>query len=65
MEFTDQDRICVDCSDAFVYSGNDQRLHEAKGWQAPRRCFRCRAARRAAPPSDTPHSQNRMQAPFR
>jgi hypothetical protein len=63
--FADQDRVCAECRAVFTYSAGDQERHEAKGWQAPRRCFRCRAARRAAPPSDTRHSQNRMQESFR
>jgi hypothetical protein len=63
--FADQHRVCAECEATFTYSAEDQERHEAKGWQAPRRCFRCRAARRAAPPVTPNYNANRAQPPFR
>ena len=64
--FVDQDRLCVECEAAFRFTAAAQWRHDAKGWKPPRRCLPCRAARRAVPPSQTPHyDANRAQRPFR
>ena len=46
--FQDRDLTCVECSQTFVFSADDQSYHQEKGYtNEPKRCPSCRSARRA------------------
>lgn len=47
MELSDQTLTCQDCGKEFVFSANDQKFYEEKGFQAPKRCPECRKAKKA------------------
>ena len=36
---------CQDCGNKFVFSANEQRFYEEKGYVPPKRCKSCRNAR--------------------
>jgi hypothetical protein len=64
--FVDQDRVCIDCEAVFTFTAEHQERHEARGWYPPRRCLRCRAARRAASRERAAYDDaNRAHPPFR
>jgi CxxC-x17-CxxC domain-containing protein len=47
--FVDRTLVCVDCGAPFVHSASDQEYYAQQGFVSdPKRCQRCRAARRAA-----------------
>ena len=49
MTFTDRTLTCVDCSQEFIHSADDQKYYSEKGFSSePKRCVSCRASRRAA-----------------
>jgi CxxC-x17-CxxC domain-containing protein len=37
---------CVECGQEFTFTADDQEFHASKGYQEPKRCPNCRAARR-------------------
>lgn len=43
-----EDKIlkCQDCKKEFVFTVNDQKFYEEKGFQEPKRCKSCRDARK-------------------
>jgi CxxC-x17-CxxC domain-containing protein len=45
--FQDKNLQCVECSESFVFSGEDQEFYSQKGYSAPKRCPVCRANRKA------------------
>ena len=48
MPYEDRTLTCQDCSQAFVFSADDQAFHADKGFTSePKRCPSCRQARRA------------------
>ncbi len=47
-ELRDLDRVCRDCSQPFTLSRLELLFFVDRGLQVPRRCHRCRDARRAA-----------------
>ena len=47
-DFRDQTLTCRDCERPFQFSAGEQRWFQEKGFQSPRRCKDCRAAKRAA-----------------
>jgi CxxC-x17-CxxC domain-containing protein len=50
MEFVDQELICVDCNQEFVFSAGEQAFFSDKGFaHVPRRCPACRAKRKFPP----------------
>lgn len=51
-ETTDITLSCNDCSVTFSFSSKDQAHHSRNGWDAPKRCGDCRAAKKAARPQD-------------
>jgi CxxC-x17-CxxC domain-containing protein len=48
MSYQDKTLTCVECSQSFTYSADDQQFHAEKGYTEPKRCPSCRAARRAS-----------------
>jgi hypothetical protein len=42
----DVTRKCEGCGDTFEWSEKDQRFYESKGFEPPKRCKPCRAARK-------------------
>lgn len=40
--------ICRDCSEEFTITGSEQNFYEEKGFDLPKRCKKCRDARKAA-----------------
>lgn len=47
MAFADRTLTCVECGQEFTFTADDQEFHASKGYQEPKRCPNCRAARRA------------------
>ena len=48
MAYQDRTLSCVECSQAFTFSADDQAYHAEKGYSNdPKRCPACRQARRA------------------
>ena len=45
--FQDRNITCVECSQDFAFSADDQQYHSERGYSDPKRCPSCRAARRA------------------
>ncbi|MEE8363230.1 MAG: CxxC-x17-CxxC domain-containing protein [Dehalococcoidia bacterium] len=45
--FQDRTIRCVECSQDFVFSADDQQFHSERGYTDPKRCPSCRAARRS------------------
>lgn len=49
MAFQDRTLTCVECSQSFVFTADDQQYHADKGYtNEPKRCPACRQARRAS-----------------
>ena len=49
MTYADRTLTCVDCSQEFIHSADDQKYYADKGFSSePKRCVSCRASRRAA-----------------
>ena len=47
MAFEDKDVVCVECSETFVFTAGEQEFYAGRGLtNEPRRCQRCRQARR-------------------
>lgn len=44
---TDQTITCQDCGTEFIFSADEQEFYATKGFDAPKRCPSCRAARKA------------------
>lgn len=47
----DMDMTCVDCTNAFTFTGKDQLFFTKNSWDAPSRCVDCREARKNVKPS--------------
>ncbi|MEC7748923.1 MAG: CxxC-x17-CxxC domain-containing protein [Chloroflexota bacterium] len=48
MAYQDRNLTCVECSQSFVFSADDQSYHAEKGYtNEPKRCPSCRQSRRA------------------
>lgn len=45
---TDRTLTCVQCSQDFTFSAEDQQFHAERGYQDPKRCPTCRAERRSS-----------------
>jgi CxxC-x17-CxxC domain-containing protein len=43
----DQERMCADCGQPFLYTAAERRFREEQGMAEPSRCPQCRAERRA------------------
>jgi CxxC-x17-CxxC domain-containing protein len=49
MSFQDRTLTCVECSQPFTFSADDQQYHREKGYtNEPKRCPNCRQARRSS-----------------
>lgn len=46
MAYEDRSLTCVECSQEFTFTADDQEFHARKGYQEPKRCPNCRQARR-------------------
>ncbi len=46
MAYADRSLTCAECGSEFTFSADDQEFHAKKGYQEPKRCPNCRAARR-------------------
>lgn len=38
---------CEECGQVFYFTERDQEFYKQKGFQQPKRCFKCRQARKA------------------
>lgn len=38
---------CVDCDSVFYFSERDQAFYQEKGYEQPKRCYKCRQAKKA------------------
>jgi CxxC-x17-CxxC domain-containing protein len=45
--YADRTLTCAECGSEFTFTADDQEFHAKKGYQDPKRCPNCRAARRA------------------
>ncbi len=45
--FEDRELYCVDCGGPFTWTGGEQGFYAEKGFTEPKRCKRCREAKRA------------------
>lgn len=45
-QFTDRDLQCADCGDTFVFTAGEQTFFQTKGFTDPKRCSKCRQARK-------------------
>ena len=43
----DRELNCVDCGDRFTWTGEEQSFYAKQGFSEPKRCKRCREAKRA------------------
>ena len=49
MSFQDRTLTCVECSQSFTFSADDQQYHREKGYtNEPKRCPSCRQSRRSS-----------------
>ena len=48
MNFQDKTLVCVECSQSFTFSAEDQSYHSERQYTDPKRCPSCRQARRAS-----------------
>lgn len=46
-QLEDRDLQCADCGDNFVFTGGEQTFFAQKGFTDPKRCSKCRQARKA------------------
>jgi CxxC-x17-CxxC domain-containing protein len=54
MSFVDRELVCLDCAQAFVFTGGEQEFYERKGFkEEPKRCKPCRDTRKQRR-NDTP-----------
>jgi predicted RNA-binding Zn-ribbon protein involved in translation (DUF1610 family) len=42
----DKTLSCTDCGDGFIWTAEEQRRYEQKGYVEPKRCGKCRTARK-------------------
>jgi len=43
----DQEITCVDCQTPFTFTERDQQFYTERGFTPPKRCLRCRRAKKA------------------
>lgn len=43
----DQEIICKDCGQAFIFTERDQKFYKEKDYTPPKRCRSCRAIKKA------------------
>lgn len=48
LRFQDKVIVCVECGNAFVFNEGEQKYFLSKGLSIPKRCPRCRLARKMA-----------------
>lgn len=48
LRFQDKVIVCVECGNAFVFNEGEQKYFLSKGLSIPKRCRRCRLARKMA-----------------
>lgn len=46
MEYQTKELTCVDCGATFEFTAEDQEFYASKGFSEPKRCPKCRAARK-------------------
>ncbi len=46
VSYQDRTLTCVECNSSFLFSADDQRYHQEKGYTEPKRCPACRVNRR-------------------
>lgn len=53
MSYQDRTLACVDCSQSFIFTADDQSYHAEKGYtNEPKRCTTCRESRRSQRSND-------------
>jgi ssDNA-binding Zn-finger/Zn-ribbon topoisomerase 1 len=45
-QYTDRDLECADCRSTFVFTAGEQAFFQQKGFTEPKRCPKCRQARK-------------------
>jgi CxxC-x17-CxxC domain-containing protein len=59
MEFSDKEIICDDCQESFSFTADEQAFYQEKGLtHEPKRCKRCRAARKSRTRASRQRPQN-------
>lgn len=46
MSYETRELTCVECGETFEFSAEDQEFYATKGYSEPKRCPRCRMARK-------------------
>jgi len=47
MVYEDEQLVCADCGNTFLFTGSDQEYYASKDFQKPKRCPTCREQRRS------------------
>jgi len=55
-DLKDLEVTCRDCERPFLFSAGEQKFYQSKGFQPPKRCKDCRAAKKAAEASREPRA---------
>ncbi len=64
MAYEDKSLTCVECSQSFIFSADDQTYHAEKGYtNEPKRCPSCRQARRGGQSGGGGYSDGYSRAP--
>jgi ssDNA-binding Zn-finger/Zn-ribbon topoisomerase 1 len=58
-DFTDRDLECADCRSMFVFTAGEQSFFQQKGFTEPKRCPKCRQARKQRQGSSSDARGNR------
>ncbi len=56
--FQDKQLTCVDCGGTFLWSAYDQAYYREKGYAEPKRCDRCREAKKERLASERKRGKN-------
>jgi hypothetical protein len=56
--FEDRELNCVDCGSPFTWAGGEQAFYQKQGFSEPKRCKRCREAKRAQFEDKTAHRED-------
>lgn len=59
MDFQNRELQCVECGQNFEFSADDQEFYSGRGFSEPKRCPRCRAAKKAANQRDSRQQYSR------
>ncbi|MDD3237965.1 MAG: zinc-ribbon domain-containing protein [Candidatus Gastranaerophilales bacterium] len=59
MTYETRELTCADCGETFEFTAEEQEFYSSKGFSEPKRCPKCRAARKNARNSNSRHQYGR------